>query len=314
MSLNKFMFLNTLILKLFKIPKNSVIIIFQGGLGNQIFQYFLGEELKKQHKKNVFYYDIRNSYKSKHNSDLEKLFELKLKKYCTNKVNLVIRSIFLSPLFLKFNNFIFQKYRIKIFSNYFFDDIVSPLNLKEIIDTQNILIFFGTWHNLINHYYYLSKTRKLIFKKNIYVPKIFDFNKKFISLHVRRGDYLDYKTNNFHGNLDFSYYLKATNFLRNKFGDLPVLLFSDDSKWLKDNLLNLIPNSLVISSGNLSPESDFLIMTKGNYFILSNSTFSWLSAFFSEDKDKFLVIPQFWFNGQKISSEYIFKEWNYKII
>ena len=101
------MFFKTLIFKLFRIPKNSVIIIFQGGLGNQIFQYFLGQELEKKHKKIVFYYDIRNSYKTKHSSDIENLFELKLKKYNTHKVNILIKFIFLSPLFLKLNKFIF---------------------------------------------------------------------------------------------------------------------------------------------------------------------------------------------------------------
>ena len=308
------MFLNYLIFKTLRIPKNSVIIILQGGLGNQIFQYFLGHELKEKYNKNVFYYDIRNSYQTNHDSDIEKLFDLKLTKYCIYKVNIIIRTIFLSPFFLKLNKFIFQKFRFKIFTNLYFDNIFIPLNLKEIIDTQNILFFFGTWQNLINQYSYLSKTKNLIFEKNISVPKMFDFNKKFISLHVRRGDYLNYKINKFHGNLKLSYYLKGVNFLRNKFGNLPVLLFSDDSKWLKKNLINVIPNSFVISSENLSPESDFLIMSKGSYFILSNSTFSWLSAFFSKDKNKFIVIPEFWFNGKKTSAEYIFKEWNYKII
>ena len=33
------------ITKLFKIPINSVIIIQQGGLGNQLFQYFLDLDL-----------------------------------------------------------------------------------------------------------------------------------------------------------------------------------------------------------------------------------------------------------------------------
>ena len=308
------MFLNLLNFRLFRIPKNSAIIIFQGGLGNQMFQYFLGIELQKKYNKDVFYYDIRNSYKTNHSSNLEKLFDLKLKKLNIKNVNLIIRFIFLSPLFLKINNFIFQKFSFRILPNFYFDDISIPLNLKEIKDNKNILIFFGTWHNLINKYEYLSKSKNLIFKNNIYVPKSFDFNKKFISLHVRRGDYLNYKSKKLHGNLDFSYYLKATYFLRNKFGNLPVLLFSDDPKWLKENLLNSIPNSYLISSGNLSPESDFLIMSKGNYFILSNSTFSWLAAFFSKDKDKFIVIPKFWFNGKEIKSEYIYKEWNYKLI
>ena len=139
-------------------------------------------------------------------------------------------------------------------------------------------------------------------------------NKKFISLHVRRGDYINNKASKFHGNLDISYYLKGTNFLRGKFGNLPVFLFSDDPKWVKDNLSNLIPNSTIISSNNFSPESDFIKMSKGSYFILSNSTYSWLSAFLSKNKDKFIIIPKFWFNNYEVTSDYIFKDWQYKII
>ena len=81
------MSLNLLNLKLFRIPKNSAIIIFQGGLGNQMFQYFLGIELQKKYNKDVFYYDIRDKYKIRHDSDIQKLFELNLRKYNFGKLN-----------------------------------------------------------------------------------------------------------------------------------------------------------------------------------------------------------------------------------
>ena len=48
-----------LLTKLFKLPINSVIIIQQGGLGNQLFQYFLGQELEKIHHKNVMHLKVQ---------------------------------------------------------------------------------------------------------------------------------------------------------------------------------------------------------------------------------------------------------------
>ena len=303
-----------LFFKLFKIPENSVIIIYQGGLGNQLFQYFLGNELKEKFKRNVFYYDLRHTYKTCHTSELENLFNINLQKFYIQNLNTLVRLIFLSPISLQINRYLFNKFRIRLFSNFYFDNIQKKINLKDIKFEKNTLIFFGTWHNLINQYQFLPTSKSLIFKKNIYKAFPLDLNKKFISLHVRRGDYLNYKTSKFHGNLDINYYLKGTQFLRNKFGDLPVFLFSDDPVWVKKNLSNLITNSYVVSSRELSPESDFYIMTKGSFFILSNSTFSWLSAFLSKNEEKFIIIPKFWFKSYEISSDYIFKEWRYKII
>tara|TARA_Y200000002_G_scaffold207072_1_gene170833 strand:+ start:288 stop:1223 length:936 start_codon:yes stop_codon:yes gene_type:complete len=306
--------INLFFSKIFKLPKNSVIIIYQGGLGNQLFQYFLGQELEKLYKKNVYYFDFRENYKISHNSNIENLFELNLRKYNYGKFNLFLRFIFLSPKVLKFKKFIFQKYKLKIFSNYYFDLIDDQVDLKKICIKENIIIFFGTWHNLINKYKYPFDLVDLKFKKNIYLKNSFNFKEKFISLHVRRGDYCNSKSARFHGNLDVNYYLKGTSFLRNKLGNLPVLIFSDDFEWIKNNLSYKIPNSFIFSSPKSSPEIDFYIMTKGNYFILSNSTFAWLSAFLSEKKDKFIVIPKFWFKNQKISSSYIYKDWKYKVI
>tara|TARA_B100000989_G_C19526344_1_gene467062 strand:+ start:36 stop:959 length:924 start_codon:yes stop_codon:yes gene_type:complete len=307
------MFLKSLFLSLFGLPKNSAIIVFQGGLGNQLFQYLLGRELQEVLKKNVIYYDIRKYYKKNHKSDIQNLFDLKLRKYNIDKSNFLVKFILLSPIFLRLNKFVFKKFKIKFFSNYFFDNNNKPIILKNFKNNDNLLIFFGTWHTLINQYIYSKNIKNLKFK-NINLPINYNFQKKFISLHVRRGDYCDPKTSNFHGNLNLHYYLSAIEFLRNKFGNIPVLLFSDDTEWISKNLSYLIKDSIVISSLKSSPEIDFYIMSKANYFILSNSTFAWLSAFLSEKKDKFVVLPKYWFKNEKINSYYIFKDWQHEVI
>ena len=161
------MFINFLFSKIFGLPKNSAIIIYQGGLGNQIFQHFLGHELEKIYNKNVYYYDIRDNYKFKHNSDIQNLFELDLRKYNFGKFNFFLRSFF-SSKFLKFLKFVFQKFNLKILPNIFFDLIDKPIDLKNICIKNNIIIFFGTWHNLINKYKYPYDLNQLKIKKNIF--------------------------------------------------------------------------------------------------------------------------------------------------
>ena len=302
-------------LKIFNLPENSSIIIFQGGLGNQLFQYYLGEELRNSYNKNVTYFDLGKSYKSRHNSKVQNIFNLKINKYILNKNNFIIKNLFLSPIILKICKFIYQKTHIQIFSNLYIDFDNKPINLNTILSKRGITIFFGTWHNLINKYKLNFDQLNIKFlTQEINFPKL-NLNKDFISLHVRRGDYVNNKkTSIFHGNLKISYYLKAVNILRQKFGNLPVYLFSDDHQWLKENLCILISNSVVISSDNIPAEIDFCIMSKGRHFIISNSTFAWWSAFFSPNKNKYIILPKFWFSKFSINSNYIFKDWNYEII
>ena len=63
---------------------------------------------------------------------------------------------------------------------------------------------------------------------------------------------LTQKTSDFHGNLGINYYLQSINIVRNRFGNIPVLIFSDDHKWITRNLKNKIPNSLIFSSDKYS--------------------------------------------------------------
>ena len=49
------MFIDLFFSRIFNIPKNSVIIVYQGGFGNQLLQYFLGEELEKIYKKKYIF-------------------------------------------------------------------------------------------------------------------------------------------------------------------------------------------------------------------------------------------------------------------
>ena len=86
--LNKYLLLlNSYLPRIFKLPQDSCIIILNGGIGNQLFQYYLGEELRNQYSMNVVYFDMRSSYKTNHDSYLEEFFDIDLTKYNPPKNN-----------------------------------------------------------------------------------------------------------------------------------------------------------------------------------------------------------------------------------
>lgn len=109
----------------------------------------------------------------------------------------------------------------------------------------------------------------------------------YISLHVRRGDYL--KLSDYHHNLDIEYYKSATkHFDENS----KYLVFSNDIKWCKDNFLFL--NNVEFCE-NKEDWEDMILMSLCGHNIIANSSFSWWGAWFNTNQDKKVIAPRKWF-------------------
>jgi len=91
-----------------------------------------------------------------------------------------------------------------------------------------------------------------------------------ISLHVRRTDYLK---NPNHTSLDIGYYEKALKKFNKK---LPVIIFSDDPEWCKEQELFSDERFMVSESGD--QYIDMCLMTLCQNHIIANSSFSWWGA------------------------------------
>jgi hypothetical protein len=124
------------------------------------------------------------------------------------------------------------------------------------------------------------------------IKKDFQFNKTFpkpfneyIALHVRRGDYLNHQ--NHHPTLDVSYYKNAISLISH---DLPIVVFSDDIVWCKNNL----PFADYFSEVGTRSE-DLYLMTKATHNIIANSSFSWWGAWLNDNYNKIVVAPKKWF-------------------
>jgi len=113
----------------------------------------------------------------------------------------------------------------------------------------------------------------------------------YISLHVRRGDYLDQQDD--YPVCNIEYYSKALDLLDRNY---PVLIFSDDIEWCMKQ--ELFKNSrFKFSSGNPN-HVDLCLMSQCKYHIIANSSFSWWGAWLAQSDS--VIAPKVWFgdNGR----------------
>ena len=108
-----------------------------------------------------------------------------------------------------------------------------------------------------------------------------------VSIHVRRGDYA---VNPKILSLTLDYYQNAINLIYEKIKKPSFFVFSDDIKWVKQNLK--LDNASFVSSPKIAPQEDLMLMSYCKYNIIANSSFSWWGAWLNKNKEKIVIAPQ----------------------
>jgi hypothetical protein len=128
-------------------------------------------------------------------------------------------------------------------------------------------------------------------------------SKNSVSLHVRRGDYVNnQKANEVHGTCTLEYYRKSIDFFRKKYPELTFFIFSDDIQWVKDNLE--VEGSIFVDCNEPRiPHEDIYLMSLCKDNIIANSSFSWWGAWLNNNKDKNIIAPKSWFADKKKQKE-----------
>jgi len=124
-----------------------------------------------------------------------------------------------------------------------------------------------------------------------------------VSIHVRRGDYLEYPANFTTANE--SYLNRAMQY----FPDETFLVFSDDIQWCKDTFPATYPDKRFefVQDGNEYNELSLMSSCKHN--IIGASSFSWWGAWANRNPDKVVISPskETWFgvNAQQLETTYL---------
>lgn len=131
-----------------------------------------------------------------------------------------------------------------------------------------------------------------------------------ISLHIRRGDYVqDSRTNANHGVCSREYYEAAVAMISEGLTAPHIFVFSDEPEWAKRNVL-LWPDTTIVEHNNEADDhQDFRLMSHCRHHIIANSTFSWWAAWISAHQDKRVIAPRNWFRHGPQPSDLIPPEW-----
>lgn len=127
-----------------------------------------------------------------------------------------------------------------------------------------------------------------------------------VSLHIRRGDYLDnpevYKT------FGMDYYDRAVQLIAQKIDNPHFFIFSDDMSWVKKNLILNFPTEYVDHNLANKNYEDMRLMSLCQHNIIANSSFSWWGAWLNNHTDKIVIAPQKFFNDAELSKNDIIPE------
>jgi hypothetical protein len=123
-----------------------------------------------------------------------------------------------------------------------------------------------------------------------------------ISLHIRRTDYLQ---NPNHTALDLEYYQTA---LQQFDSNLPVIIFSDDIEWCREQEIFSDERFMLSESGD--QYVDLCLMSLCKHHIIANSSFSWWGAWLANSEK--VIAPSKWFgpdNRDKDIKDLIPERW-----
>jgi len=262
--------------------KFDITINLKGGIGNQIFQLFsLSKVILTQDQKiNNINFDICSYIFDNKRKPLfeDKFFFLKypkqillrLHKYFLEKLSLkkykVLNSIDDIDLFIK-SPYLNKPLQI--------DGFFQDINPREKISKKSIL----------------QAAKQIQSKcKNI---KIKDFD--YCSIHVRRTDFLDPLSRM--SIVSMSYYkICLDELLQDSKNNIPIYVFSDDMKWVRENFLSDYKKLFIFKNYD-SDIADLIFMSYSKIIISSNSSFAASSALisFSRGNLKKLFIPKEWY-------------------
>lgn len=284
-----------------------VIVRIWEGLGNQLFQYAYARSLLERG------YDVV--------LDMDKSFDSSFAKYKNNDsrenvlqhYNITIPCATKDQIskfdFIK-NRSVYDKWAI-ILSKYgfgkyrFYEETEQHFSKRSYDMTNNTYVkgwfqskeYFKNIRNILINEISLKEIKLSYLNLEDEIKKT-----NSVGIHVRRGDYV--RT---HHELSMAYYRNAIKKMNSIKDEVKYYVFSDDISWVKTHLDGEGEFVWVNEDRQLADYEELILMSKCKDNIISNSTFSWWSAWLNDNDDKVVIAPRKWLYGQ---AGIIPEEWN----
>lgn len=279
-----------------------VIIKLLGGLGNQMFQYALYKRFQSLGADVYLDEYWLKKYGNVHNGlELKKVFDLEYRVASIKDVKrLSLVSVGIkNRIHRKIFGFNKQSHYIEVNTDY----------KKEILQMDEVYLE-GYWQS----YKYFDMIEKEI-RKQFSFSEVDDRNRELynriknsasVSIHVRRGDYMNGNNIGIYGEIcTEKYYRDAINYVKQHVKNPYFYIFTDDTEWCRKFFHE---GTIVDWNSGLSSYKDMQLMSCCKYNIIANSTFSWWAAWLNNYSDKLVIAPEHWVNNMEMKDIYM-DEW-----
>lgn len=300
----------------------TIHVSLAGGLGNQLFQ--IAAALSMTEGKVVIHDLLGNARRDSNdlleveNFDLPSRIEfashIQMSKFGTRLLNLMYKtSVRPGDALTR----VFNLAPLNAFKSFYFSKVIGmPLRviqaqdngffkMKEIKKTSLIVGYFQAsyWPANSSSKYELDQIGLLDHKKDKALVE--RSSKKVLALHIRLGDYVMEPNI---GMLSEQYFISAIEYVGLVKSIDEIWLFSDEP----DKAVTYVPQklkSILKVIPEMAAANTLELMREADYFIISNSTFSWWGAFLSKSKGAFVVAPSPWFKSMKSPKGIIPNNW-----
>lgn len=254
--------------------------MMQGGLGNQLFQYFAGAALAKKRSLPLVLEIGELGL-----AGTPRIFELESLELPYEFVTSTKHS---SIIVVKAKNFA-GKLGLKLGTRIFISQEIGYDEKLELRDLGlKIKGYFQSWR-----YVYPFQDELRLFVNTFWTNqmKLEAAKVKPIVMHIRRGDYL--ASNESIGALSIKYFKDALSELSTLGVNGRVWVFTDSPELIDAEFLDEIDGEIISTPVEASPAEILSVMSLGKGIVISNSTFSWWAAYMNMNCK--VIAPEKWF-------------------
>jgi len=273
------------------------LLLMQGGLGNQLFQWAFSLNQKTIGNRDLKYSTLL--------LDL-KLPQITKREYCLK--DLIPAEKFES----KFKSSL-KLWQSKTGNKF---QIMRDITNIDSLDRNTAIIYIGFFQKLST----VNNVKKQIIKSfnesSQFKGCLTEDQDKFIAMHVRKGDYLGHsKTREFHGLTSNKFYIDSALQLREQTEVERIRIFSDSQKDNKELVNDLRSKNFKVENQESSEFLDFKGICQASAVVMSNSSFSWWGSYIADHLRKAPIIyPTPWFKEESTHPDNLFpKHWIPKV-
>ena len=254
-----------------------------GGLGNQMFIYAFYLQMRKRFSDTRIDLSDMRHYHAHNGYELDRVFGISDREFCIAKpLKKVLEFLFFKVILERKQNLETMEAFTKSYAYPF-------LYFKGFYQSER---FFKDVEGEVRQAFAFDLNKANAESQTL--ARQIQENPHAVSLHVRRGDYMDPKFYKRYGTVcSQAYFQRAVEMMLAQVPQAHFYIFSDDVEWVQQNLR--LPRATVVSC-NRGADSwqDMMLMSLCRHNIICNSTFSWWGAWLNANPEKRVIAPSRW--------------------